>query len=192
MELILKIFCIPIYYVGSFFRRMYIQGWRYVNKKRFAKCGKNVYLEYGSKFSNDKIYIGDDVNIRSNCIIQSGKANIYIGSHVMITSYVTINAGNHRIDILGKVMKEVKMHEKLPENDRDIVIEDDVWIGQKATILNGVHIGRGAVIGAGAIVTRDVPPYSIYTGVPEKKIRKRFNDEEIKIHEKILRERGIT
>ena len=191
MDLILKIVCIPFYYVISFFKKLYIQGWRYVNKSKFACCGKNVYLEYGSIFSNSKIYIGNDVNIRRNCIIQSGKANIYIGNHVMITSYVTMNAGNHRIDIVGKNMKEIKMSEKLPENDRDIVIEDDVWIGQKATILNGVHIGRGSVIGAGAIVTKDVPPYTIYTGIPEKKMRRRFNDEQIQKHEKILKERGL-
>ena len=186
-----KIFYKGIYYIGTSLKRIYLHAWRYVNKQRFAECGENVYLEEGSTFSNDKIHIGNNVNIRKYCILQSGKAHIYIGNNVMITAFTTINAGNHRVDIVGKVMKEIKMEEKLPENDKDIIIEDDVWIGQKATILNGVRIGRGSVIGGGAVVTKDVPPYSIYTGVPEKKIRRRFTDEQIIEHERILKERGI-
>lgn len=189
--MIKKIFFNAVYYVGKFFKKLYLYAWRYKNLNSFAECGKHVYLEEGSIFSNSKIHIGDNVNIRKNCIIQSSKAHIYIGSNVMITAFVTINAGNHRIDLLGKVMKEVKMEEKLPENDRDIIIEDDVWIGQKASIMNGVRIGRGSVIGGGAVVTRDVPPYSIYTGVPEKKIRQRFTPEQIEEHEAILRQRGL-
>lgn len=180
-----------IYYIGQAIKKLYIRSWRYKQKQRFAECGKNVYLEYKSMFSNSKIHIGDDVSIGNYCRIQSGKADIYIGSHCMITSFVTINAGNHRTDLIGKLMKEVKMEEKLPENDKEIVIEDDVWIGMGASILNGVHIGRGSVIGSGAVVTKDVPPYSIYTGVPEKRIRSRFTPEQIEEHERILKNRGF-
>ena len=165
--------------------------WRNVAKRRFAECGERVLLEYGSIFRYDKIHIGNDVNIRAYCRIQGDPAHIYIGNHVMITSFTTINAGNHRIDLVGKVMKEVTKDEKLPENDRDVVIEDDVWIGMGASILNGVRIGRGSVIGAGAVVTRDVPPYSIYTGVPEKRVRRRFTDEQIAEPERILKERNM-
>lgn len=65
------------------------------------------------------------------------------------------------------------------DNKGDIVIGNDVWIGFEAVILAGVTIGDGAVIGARAVVTKDVPPYAIIGGVPAKKIRKRFPDEEI-------------
>lgn len=61
----------------------------------------------------------------------------------------------------------------------DIVVGDDVWIGQRAMIMSGVHIGQGAVIAAGAVVTKDVPPYAIYGGVPAKLIKKRFSDDVI-------------
>lgn len=61
----------------------------------------------------------------------------------------------------------------------DIVVEDDVWIGYRATILSGVHIGQGAIIAAGAVVTSDVPPYAIYGGVPAKLIKYRFSQEVI-------------
>ena len=59
----------------------------------------------------------------------------------------------------------------------DIHLDDDVWIGYGATILSGVHIGQGAVIAAGAVVTRDVPPYAVAGGVPAKVIEYRFNEE---------------
>lgn len=59
----------------------------------------------------------------------------------------------------------------------DIVVEDDVWIGCRATILSGVRIGQGAVVAAGSVVTRDVPPYAIVGGVPAKVIKYRFDAE---------------
>ncbi|MDL2215460.1 CatB-related O-acetyltransferase [Ruminococcaceae bacterium OttesenSCG-928-N02] len=62
------------------------------------------------------------------------------------------------------------------DNKGDIVIGNDVWIGYEAVILSGVHIGDGAIIGARAVVTKDVPPYTIVGGVPAKEIRKRFDE----------------
>jgi len=59
----------------------------------------------------------------------------------------------------------------------DIVVDDDVWIGYRSTILSGVHIGQGAVIAAGAVVTKDVPPYAIVGGVPAKVLKYRFSPE---------------
>lgn len=64
------------------------------------------------------------------------------------------------------------------DNRGDIVIGNDVWIGYEAVILSGVTIGDGAIIGARAVVTKDVPPYTIVGGVPAKPIRKRFSDED--------------
>lgn len=66
----------------------------------------------------------------------------------------------------------------------NIIVSDDVWIGQGAIILSGVKVGQGAVIAAGAVVTSDVPPYAIVGGVPAKVIKYRFNPEIIK---KLLR-----
>lgn len=63
------------------------------------------------------------------------------------------------------------------DNKGDIVIGNDVWIGYEAVIMQGVHIGDGAIVGTRAIVTKDIPPYTIVGGVPAKEIRKRFNPE---------------
>ena len=67
----------------------------------------------------------------------------------------------------------------------DIIIDNDVWIGYEAVILSGVTIGDGAVIGCRAVVTKDIPPYTIVGGVPAKPIRKRFDEETIKELQKI-------
>lgn len=65
------------------------------------------------------------------------------------------------------------------DNKGDIVIGNDVWIGYEAVIMSGVSIGDGAIIGARAVVTKDVPPYTVVAGIPAKEIKKRFNEETI-------------
>ena len=65
------------------------------------------------------------------------------------------------------------------DNKGDIVVGNDVWIGYEAVIMAGVHIGDGAVIAARAVVTKDVPPYTIVGGTPAREIRKRFDEETI-------------
>lgn len=65
------------------------------------------------------------------------------------------------------------------DNKGDIVVGNDVWIGYEAVILSGVHIGDGAIIGARAVVTRDVPPYTVVGGIPAKEIKKRFDEETV-------------
>lgn len=71
------------------------------------------------------------------------------------------------------------------DNRGDIVLGNDVWIGYEAVILSGVTIGDGAIIGARAVVTKDVPPYTIVGGVPAKPIRRRYDGETISTLEKL-------
>lgn len=104
----------------------------------------------------------------------------------MTSQDVLFITGNHRIDLLGKYMIDVQNNEKNAEDDANIIIEDDVWIASRAIILKGVHIGRGSVVAAGAVVTKDVAPYSVVGGVPARFIKYRFTAEEILRHEKEL------
>ena len=73
-----------------------------------------------------------------------------------------------------------------------MVIESGCWIGTRVIILKGVKVGRGSVIGAGAVVTKDIPPYSVYVGVPAARIMPRFNEVQVKEHERILQSRGVS
>ena len=152
----------------------------------FKKCGKDLQVGKKCLLFYDHIEVGDDVLIGDRCSFIASITTIHIGNHVMFGPNVTIRGGDHRTDIIGRYIKSVTPSEKLPENDKDVYIEDDVWIGCNVTILKGVRIGRGSVIGAGSIVVKDVPPYTIHVGCPAVFEKRRFTDEEIKQHEKIL------
>ena len=84
-------------------------------------------------------------------------------------------SGNHRIDIPDRYIKSITDEEKLPENDQPIVLEGDNWIGARAVLLKGITVGMGAVVAAGAVVTQDVPPYTIVAGIPARVIKHRFD-----------------
>lgn len=140
-------------------------------KKQFKNCGKNVYISQGCVFTQKNISLGDNVYFGPNCIIQSAHGEIKIGNHVMFGPGVNVHGGNHKFDNVNCYMDEIK---KEPGEDPTLIIEDDVWIGANAIILAGVRIGRGSVIGAGSIVTKEVEPYSVVVGNPGEVIRKRI------------------
>ena len=139
--------------------------------------GSNIYLD--NRFSvvgAQNISIGDSVYIGQNAVLMAAGAPIEIKGHFMSGPGLTIITGDHRIDIRGKYMDEVTVEEKLPENDQKVIIEEDVWCGANVTILKGVTIGRGSVIAAGAVVTKNVGEYEIWGGVPARKLKNRFDD----------------
>lgn len=156
-------------------------------KRAFGGCGKNVMIKpVTSIFKGvENIFISDDVRIARYASIYTTGAKVYIGSKTGIAPYLKIVSGNHRVDCVGHYMFDADFP-KNPDDDQDVVIEGDTWIGIGVTILKGVTIGRGSVIAAGAVVTKSCPPYSILAGVPAKVVRKRFSEEQILEHERIL------
>lgn len=103
-----------------------------------------------------------------------------IGSYCSISSKVTfLLGGNHEGCNISTFPFRAKIVNEKSEaiSKGPIIIDDDVWIGYGVTILSGVHIGQGAIIAAGAVVTKDVPPYAIVGGVPAKMLKYRFNPE---------------
>ena len=158
-------------------------------KHDFAECGANVYVGHNCDFIPSHIHCGSNVSIGDHASFIASISHIYIGNHVIFGPAVTIRGGDHRLDVVGKHISEIKENEKLPENDADVRIEDGVWVGCNVTILKGITIGRGAVVAAGAVVTKDVQPYTIVGGNPAKVIKTRFTDDEIKEHENVLSKR---
>jgi len=102
----------------------------------------------------------------------------------MFGPQVVIVGGNHNIAVPGQFMCDV--YEKADNDDLDVTIEDDVWVGARAVILRGVRIGRGSVIGAGSVVTKSVPPYAIVAGNPARVVRFRWDVDTILRHEDAL------
>lgn len=166
-------------------RRM-IHG--YATVGRFAQVGRDFDFDPDGVYSYETIYIGDDVTLGYRPTLLATRSTIRIGNWVMLGPEVTVRGGNHRFDVVGVPTRRVTNEMKRPEDDLGVVIEDDVWIGARAIVLHGVTVGRGSIIAAGAVVTRSIPPYSIAAGVPAQVVRRRFNDEEVRLHEAALAE----
>jgi acetyltransferase-like isoleucine patch superfamily enzyme len=111
--------------------------------------------------------IGSHCFVQAYCVIGAGHGNITVGDHVILGQMVNLQAGNHIFaDATQRIDQQGTSH-------KGIVIEDDCWIGAQATVLDGVTLGQGCVIGAGSVVTRSIPPYSVAVGSPARVIRKR-------------------
>jgi acetyltransferase-like isoleucine patch superfamily enzyme len=107
--------------------------------------------------------------------------DVRIGNDVMFGPEVYVMDGYHRIDVVGKTIRDSGADERQP-----VVIDDDVWVGTRTTIMKGVRIGQGSVIGAESLVIRSVPPYVVAGGNPCRVIRKRFSDAELTEHLRLL------
>lgn len=168
-------------------------------KKQLSQCGGNVYIGKLSQFCGGRyIKVCDNVSLGTGSILtafdsycgQTFNPEIIIGSgtiinpHAHITAinsikigekvlfgkYVTVTDNSHgHNDSLGEL--NIAPLLRIIYSKGPVVIEDNVWIGDKAIILPNVTIGKGSIIGAGAVVTNDIPPYSIAVGNPARVIR---------------------
>ncbi|MEG6568019.1 DapH/DapD/GlmU-related protein [Thermoanaerobacterium saccharolyticum] len=144
-----------------------------------AVLGKNVQI-WENVYIGDNVSIGDYSYIGVNSRVESGK----IGKYCSIASNVVIGPYEHPIyyisthPFLYDLRYKIKSNKKYMEYKDDMIcppnIGNDVWIGTNSIILRGVKIGDGAVIGAGAVVTKNVEPFSIVGGIPAKHIKYRF------------------
>ena len=127
-------------------------------------CGKNVNIERGAEISS-KLEIGDNSGVGINSIVNG---HTIIGKDVMMGPEVVVFSRNHEFDRV-----DIPMREQGYQDEKTCIIEDDVWIGRRVMIMPGVHIKKGSIIGAGAVVTHDVPEYAVVAGVPAKIIKYR-------------------
>lgn len=156
-------------------------------RSSIGKIGDKVIIPKDvTIYGASNLFLGSDISIGKGSVLMCAGAELKIGDHVMTGPGVTMITGDHRIDIVGRYLTTVQETEKLPKNDLPINLVGDNWIGANSTILKGVTVGFGAVIAAGAVVTKDVQPYSIVGGVPAKVIGIRFTDKEIIEHEREL------
>jgi maltose O-acetyltransferase len=131
-------------------------------KSLFQRFGKNVDIGPKVEFFNVRnSEIGDNSGIGA----YSSIGTVKIGNYVMMGTHCLILSQNHHFDDLT-----IPMCQQGFQEDRPVIIEDDVWIGSRVIILPGVRIGHGSIIGAGAVVTKSVEPYTIVGGNPAKVI----------------------
>ena len=131
--------------------------------------GKKSSVHSGCFFTGRKISIGDYTAINRNCYLD-GRVGVRIGNSVSISPETYILSLTHDAQSNNFIAK-----------GKEVIIEDYVWIGARAMIMPGVTLGTGCIVGAGSVVTKDVPPYTIVAGVPAKKIGERTKNLDYKV-----------
>lgn len=141
---------------------------RYALLKNLAKhVGDNVSIQPDVYLFNvQNLSIGDNVSIHPMTYIEA-YGDVYIGNNVSLAHGVTIMAATHKFDDISIPIKEQGVM------GRPVIIEDNVWVGAKAVILGKNTIKSGSIVGAGAVVTKDVDANTIVAGVPARKIKER-------------------
>jgi virginiamycin A acetyltransferase len=169
--------------INKFKKRCFMRKWRKLNLHNQTTAG--------SIFPFDIVQVGHESYGTIN-IERYGNLNekLFVGNFVSIAENVKfILGGNHRTDTLTNFPLFSKYISNSPMHDANtkgpIIIEDEVWIGCQTLILSGVRVGKGAVIAAGSIVTKDIPCYAIAAGNPAKVIKYRFENEIIELIQKI-------
>lgn len=131
--------------------------------------GENVIVNGKVEMAHmENIHIDSNTYVNGGMIHASPNASIRIGKNCLISYGVHLRTDTHCYKDKNQLIRKQGHHEA------DIVIEDDVWLGYGAQVLPGVTIKRGAVIGAGAVVTKDVREFAIVAGVPAKEIKHRL------------------
>ena len=137
-----------------------------------VKLGNNCRLEHSIYFHYDGIYSpGPSICIGNNVFVGNNTEfnitdKISIGDNCLIAAGCSFIDHNHGLD------KKLLMRSQIAPK-KEIFLESDVWIGCNVTVLKGVRIGEGSVVAAGSVVTKSIPPYEIWGGVPAKKISER-------------------
>ena len=129
-----------------------------------ANCGKNINIEKHAHFTPE-LSIGDNSGVGIRCEMNGP---VSIGKNVMMGPEVIVYTHNH---VFSRI--DIPMIQQGESETEPVFIDDDVWIGRRAMILPGVHIGQGSVIGAGAVVTKNIPEFSVAAGVPAKVVKTR-------------------
>jgi acetyltransferase-like isoleucine patch superfamily enzyme len=155
----------------------------FIIKKSLRKVGINFKFGYNSELIDHRlIEIGDNVFFGLNTVINTN-VPVKIGNNVMFGRSVTIMGGDHNFSEVGVSMRFIKEGGK----NIDINIENDVWVGSNVTILKGVCLKEGCVIGAGSIVTKPMPAYTICVGNPCKPLKCRFSKAELAQHLELIK-----
>ena len=154
------------------------------NKKKYAKIGEHTIIAGNTHVVPENMEIDDYCVIQDRLNFISFKGKLYIKKYSVISSGVTIVPASHQLTVGVPFYASTVGH--INDKYGNVYIGDDCWIGTGAIILSNCKIGRGSVVAAGAVVTKDVPPYAVVAGVPAKIIASKFSYDQIIVHERYL------
>jgi acetyltransferase-like isoleucine patch superfamily enzyme len=158
-----------------------VQNWGEVTFGANVYIGKNVKI-YKKNFIGNNVYLGDNVELRCNagnvvrignkCTINRGSlimGQVDIGNNCLIAPNCIVVGSNHNFSDSTKPINQQGISSK------GLVLKDNVWLGAQVAVLDGVTIGENSIIGAGSVVTKDIPPNSIAVGNPCKVVKTRID-----------------
>ena len=148
--------------------------------KKWRRLNRHNYTTAKNKFDDSLVSVGKKTYGALTVYTYNHINKLSIGNYCSIGPYVQfVLSADHEVNHLSTYPFKAKygLVDMEGSSKGDIIVEDDVWFGTNSVILSGVHIGRGAVIAAGAVVNKDVPPYAIVGGVPAHVLKYRFSTE---------------
>lgn len=164
---------------------------RYFERKKYKNLAPGCRIPDNITISKrDNLIMMEGSDLEPGALILNINARFIMGKHSGAGPNLTVITGNH-ISLVGKYLMDVTEEDKQaydPEGrqDLDVVLEEDVWLGTNVTLLNGVRIGRGAVVAAGTVCRTKIPPYAIVAGNPAKVVGFRFSPDQVIEHESLL------
>jgi len=158
-------FLVYVLLLKKYGKKSFIHPLASLRNHKNISMGKKVIINRNVNLWITSLSLGNNIQINPNTCIYG---DVIIGNNVMIAPNCMIASGNHGIEDNDEPMMAQKCTSKGP-----IIIEDDVWIAANSVILDGVQIGKGAIVAAGSVVTKNVPSMAIVAGSPAKIIRYR-------------------
>lgn len=155
--------------------------------KKIGKIGKDCIIGPNSILKLENLFLEDYVIIQNNVNFITNKGRLFVGKYSVVSSGCTIIPGKHVLKVGLPFYFNTLYH--IGDIDKDIIIEEDCWIGANSILMPGVRIRRGAIIGAGAVITKDVQPYSVVAGCPAKIVATRLTAEQVREHEESIYEK---
>jgi len=164
-----KSFLDPLVWLHAL-RILHFYGYSHVREKRKVDLGPGVLMAPNVSIRNgERITIGAGTEVGERCSLWAGDSvgRITVGERALFGPDVYITASNYRIDAPGAVMDQSKI-------EQDVSIGADSWLGKGVIVLPGTSIGQGCIVGAGSVVSRSLPPWTVAVGSPARVIRERL------------------
>ena len=155
-----------------------------LNLKKYASAGKHCDLGFEQATVPQNVYLEDYCRIQNHLNFISYKGKLIVKKYAAIGAGCIIIPGDHVPTVGVPQYLAGKLH--INDVDGEIVVGEDAWVGAGTILLSHCQIGRGAVVAAGAVVSKPVPPYAVVAGIPAKIIATRFTIEQILEHESTL------
>ena len=164
--------------------KLYAQYIGVYNDNAYGKKGKHSIVASNSTLNQKNVFIDDFCVIQSHTNFISNKGKLIVKKYSVISSGCIIVPGSHQLTVGVPFYLSTTNH--INDDEGDIIIDEDCWVGAGCILLPKCHIGRGAVVGAGSIVKKEIPPYAVVVGTPARIIATKFSINQILKHESLL------